>query len=166
MQVVQGKTGNMKKNRAFSDFPATANSFFFLGVAEGFNAIDLDGSKDGGGIGSHLPPQAKILQTAEGGQLVMGERQNQVYLSLALKARTQEGAGQMQQVIQGMAALVALTKANDPNVFLPALQVTTNHRIVSASLEYPVTNVLKMIGQKHPEIDINMNPEPEAKTQP
>jgi len=166
LQVVQGKTGHMKTSGVFADFPAIGNSFFFLGVAEGFNTMNLGGDKEGGGIGTHLPPQAKILQTAQGGQLMMGERQKQVYISLALKAKNPEGAGQMQQVIQGMAALLALSQANNPNAFLPVIQVTTNHRMVNASVEYPVTNVLKMIGQKHPEIDINIHLESESKKQP
>jgi hypothetical protein len=162
--VAQGKSKSLARSRAFSDFPSVADTFFFLGVAEGFSPEHLvPGAAGGTNALSGLMPQAKILQLADGGRAVLGEKGNQLFLNVALKAKTADGAAQMQQVIQGVLALVALSKAGDSNSYLPPISVSTNGQVVSVLVEYPVTNMLKMIALKNPGIKLNLNLEKESK---
>jgi hypothetical protein len=159
LQVIKGKAGNMKSSKAFADFPAAPDTFFFLGVAEGFSP----GTKPEDAPGdtnepmnelskqlSTLAPQAKILQMADGGRVVLGEKADNVFLNVALKAKTVENATQIQQVLQGVSALLALSKANDPNFFLPPLNITAEARTVSINVSYPVNKLLQAVDEYKP----------------
>jgi hypothetical protein len=60
-KVLAGKAPALTSGAAFGGFGDIKEAFFFLGVAEGFNA------------GPGLPPQAKLLQVADAGRVAVGE---------------------------------------------------------------------------------------------
>ncbi len=102
--VLNGKSKSLASSRGFSEFAEVKKTFFFLGMAEGFSADTV------------LPPQAKLLQLADGGRVVLGENADQLFVNLALKAKTSEVVTQMQQVIQGLIAMASLGKPDDKDV--------------------------------------------------
>ena len=113
-------------------------TFFFLGVAEGFSADTV------------LPPQAKLLQLADGGRVVLGENADQLFLDLALKAKTSEVVTQMQQVIQGLIAMASLGKPDDKDIMqlVQSTKVSATDKVVSVNVEYPVEKALQRIDEQ------------------
>jgi hypothetical protein len=164
MQVIEGKKPNLKSSRAFADFPSPPEAFFFLAVAEGFNPDQEKPEKDQeendpfNKIAKNLPPQAKILQMADGGRVVLGEKADNVFVHLALKAKTKDSAIQIQQVLQGMSALLALSKANNPDFFLPPINITTETRTVLINVDYPVDKVLRALDDFEPGAKVKPRP--------
>jgi hypothetical protein len=156
LQVIQGKKPNLKSSKAFTEFPPPSEAFFFLAVAEGFNPEqDKSESKPDEHdplekIAKNLPPQAKILQMADGGRAVLGEKADNVFVHLALKTKTPESATQIQQVLQGMSALLALSKASNPDFYLPPINITTETRTVLINVDYPVAKILQALDDFEP----------------
>jgi hypothetical protein len=150
--VLTGKSANLAASRTFSDFPEMKKAFFFLGMAEGFSSD------------AALPPQAKVLQMADGGCLVLGERADLLYLNLALKAKTAEVVGQMQQVIQGLVALATLSQPDNKDLMelTQSVKVSAADRVVSVSAEYPVDKAIQKLSEQeakhHQEADAGSEP--------
>lgn len=156
LHVINGKRPNLKSSKAFSDFPASAQAFFFLVVAEGFNPDPMmpagkqQTNDPFNKLAKNLPPQAKILQMADSGRVVLGEKTDNVFVQLALKAKTSESATQIQQVLQGLTALLALSKIQDTNFFLPPVNITTETRTVMINVDYPVAKLMNMLADLEP----------------
>ena len=95
-------------------------------------------------------PQAKILQMAEGGQLSIGEKEDKLNFRLALKSRDQESCNQMQQVIQGLIALVSLTQSDNKelNSFIQTLKIDKGENLLKINLSFPVSDAIKQIADK------------------
>jgi hypothetical protein len=136
--VLAGKSPSLKGSDAFSDFPPAPDAFFFLAVAEGFNAD------------AAVPPQAQVLKMADGGQLVLGEQSEKLFLSLALKSKTAEVTEQIQQVFEGIRAMVMLgqTDNKDLQELVRSIKVVAKNRIVTVNAEFPVAPLLKKVGDK------------------
>lgn len=122
--------GNGKKARGsdpFSGYASVPNTFFLLAVAEGFNE------------NAALPPQAKILQMADGARIVLGEKAENLFLNLALKAKDSEVIQQIRQVLDGMKALIALGQSENKDLLelVQATQVASSEKIVTVNIEYP-----------------------------
>lgn len=134
-KVIEGKSANLSTSEAFAGFPTAPKAFFFLGVAEGFNE------------NMALPPQAKVLQMADGGRLVLGENASKLFLNLMLKTKTTEASQQIQQVLQGLVALATLSQSQNPEVMQLAqsLNVKSEKQFVTLGLEYPVSKVLDQL---------------------
>jgi hypothetical protein len=178
LQVIRGQRSNLKSGKSLADFPGAQNAFFFLGVAEGFSPDRAKPESDEktnandplDKLAKKLPPQAKILQMADGGRVVLGEKSENVFCHLTLKTKTAESATQIQQVLQGMSALLALSKANDPSFYLPPLNITTENRTVLINVDYPVAKLLHALDDFDPpkahRRDRSPTPSSDSKTQP
>ena len=133
--VLAGKAANLKTSTAFAGLPEDPKGFFFLAMAEGFATPN------------HLPPQAQILQQAEGGKLVLGENGDRLFLNISLKAKTVEASQQIQKIVQGLQALMALSQDQNPDLMelSNATQVSANGKVVTASIEYPITKAFERL---------------------
>jgi len=130
--IIQGKSASLAVSPALSGFPSGDNDFFLIALAEGF------------GDRIPLPPNAKILQTTEGLRAVLREKNDKLSLNLTLKAKSADTCKQMQQVIQGMIALVTLSQQENKDLMLLAqsASVTVDDRLVSLGLDYPVKDAI------------------------
>jgi len=136
--VLAGKAANLKSSKVFSEFADVKKTFFFFGVAEAFNSDAV------------VAPQAKLLQMADGGRVVLGEHADQLFLDLALKAKSSEIVTQMQQVVQGIIALASLGQPENKDLaqLVQAVKVSADDRIVNVSVEYPVDKVIQKLGER------------------
>lgn len=155
--VLLRKSASLTSSKTFTDFPDMRKAFFFLGMAEGFSSD------------AALPPQAKVLQMADGGCLVLGERADQLFLNLALKAKTAEVVTQMQQVIQGLVALATLSQPDNKDLMelTQSVKVSAADKVVSVSAEYPVDKAIQKLAEQktkhHDEPDAGSEPPSENK---
>ena len=136
--VLAGKSKSLNSSKTFSGFAELPNSFFFLGVAEGFNQA------------APVPPQAKILQMADGGRLLLGEKAGQLFLNLALRTKTAELSKQIQQIINGMIALLSLSQNENKDLqqLIQSTRISGKDNLVSIALEYPVADAVKRLGEE------------------
>ena len=136
-KVLDGKAPGLPSGAAFGGFGDMKEAFFFLGVAEGFN------------LGNGLPPQAKLLQVADAGRIVLGEDANEIFLNLALRGKTPEVVSQMQQVMQGIIAIGSLSQPQDKDVahLLQSIKVSTDDKIVTVRVDYPVNRAIEIMTQ-------------------
>jgi len=138
--LLEAKARSGKGNKAFSGYAQVPNTFFFLAVAEGFND------------NAPLPPQAKILKMAEGARIVLGEKAENLFLNLALKAKEPEIVQQIGQVLEGMKALVALGQSENKELLelVQSTKVTSNDKMVTVNIEYPLAKVMgRLDGVSH-----------------
>lgn len=152
-KVIDGKAPCLDSGKAFGGFADMKEAFFFMGVAEGFN------------MGKHMPEEAKLLQVADAGRIVLGEDDNQLYLSLALRGKTPDAVTQMQQVMQGLIAIGSLSQPQDKDVaqLLNSVKVTTDDNNVNVRVAYPVDRAIdhlvkardQMMKEDKPEADGN-----------
>jgi hypothetical protein len=144
-----GKGPSLSSSSTFGELPLVGNSFIVLGAAEVLN--DFHG----------IPAQAKVLQMADGGRVALGERAEQVYLDLTLRGKTAEVTHQIQQVIEGMVALVNLGQPDLPDVLdlAKSVKVSSQDRLVTVSMEYPATKVIARLNEA-------MSPKPPANKSP
>jgi hypothetical protein len=145
--VLAGSSPNLKSKDAFAAFSAVPNSFFFLAIAEAFNAK------------AAIPPQAKVLQMAEGGRLVVGEKTNHLFLDLSLRGKSAEVTTQIQQIVQGAVALIALSQGENEDLMRLAqsLKVSTRDNFVTLTLEYPVSKAIEKLDVEVSEAKIQVN---------
>jgi hypothetical protein len=141
-EVVTGKGANLAKSSTFNDYPKTANTFFFLGLAEGFNE------------NANFPPQAQVLREAKGGRLVIGEKEQNVFVNLVFKGKDEESSTKIQQVLQGIVALVSLSQQDKAITDLAAgTKIASEGRNVSVNLQFPVARALEKIQEKQGDDD-------------
>lgn len=138
VRVLDGKTPSLGANATFSEYAALPGGFFFLALAEGF-------ARDAG-----LPPQAQVLKLAEGGRIALGESSGNLQLAVNLKAQTDEGAVQIQQVAQGLIALASLADVDEPDLvkikeWVRGAKVESKEKIVSLDIAVPVDAALKQL---------------------
>jgi hypothetical protein len=134
--VLAGATANIATSSAFSGYPALENSFFFLGIAEAFNE------------NSGIPAQAKVLQMADGGRVVLGEKADRLFLNLALRAKTPELTSQIQQILQGLVALASLSQSENQDLqqLTQSMKVASDKNLVTVNVEFPLDRALKHLG--------------------
>ena len=174
--VLSGKAPNLASGRMFKEFPEPQKGFFFLGVAEGFNAGKFAGDSE---EGDQNNPKAKILKMADGGRIILGQDDDQLFLNVALKAKTTAVVTQMQQVIQGMIALAALAKSDNTNIqqLAESAKVSTHGDVVTLNLSFPADEAMTMLKSKaaekmeqverrHPRSDREHKAHSESKAQP
>jgi hypothetical protein len=136
--VVLGQEANLTKATTFSTLPAATSGFFLLGAAEGFSTADL-------------PRQAKVLKSAEGGHIVLGETQGRCFIDLALLAKDAEAAQQIQQVGQGLMALAALNEGEnkDWQALIRGLKIDSSDKRVTVKLELPAAAMIAKLKDEH-----------------
>lgn len=138
VKVLRGDSVNLASTRKLADFPAGKADFLFFGVLEA-PANEMT-----------LPPQAAALKTITGGRLGLSEESSNLAASLALKARSTESATQLQQSVQGLMALVALSKPDDERVqeLVRSARVHSNESVVTVGLHYPSERIAEAIVQR------------------
>lgn len=141
-QVLSHRGPAAGSGAAFAGFPTIPNSFFFLAVAEGFNQK------------GPMPPEAKILQMADGGRLALGEKADRLFVNVSLKGKNADVTRQIQNVIQGMVALVALSQSQNKELLelTQSLNVSSQDKFVTIGLEYPIGEAIKKLQEKSAEM--------------
>lgn len=136
-EVAMGKAEPLK-DAAFLNYPSLTNNFFFVAVA------------DTGSAGDKLPAQAKILQKADGGRLAIGEKDDKVLINVALRAKEAQTIAEMQQVAQGLVALVKLTQTDnkDLNTLVTSAAVTANDNYLTVDLSFPLKQAMQKVREK------------------
>lgn len=134
--VLSGEKGTLAKSDAFSDYPRIDNSFFFLGMAEGFD-------------NTPVPPQAQVLKETSGARLAVGEQVEKLFVNLALRGKTAESALKIQQVLQGLVALVSLS-GDKPELSELArnVQITNEAQMVTVNLSIPTRRAIEKLADK------------------
>jgi hypothetical protein len=130
-KVITGASPALAK-ADFLDFPKIENSFFFLAAA------------DTGSAGARLPAQAKILQSAEAGRIVIGESGDKLFVNFALKAKDAETLNQIGEVLRGLKALVALANEDkDLSSFVNSAAISSGDNILTVNLNFPVKRAIE-----------------------
>jgi hypothetical protein len=157
MDVLAGKAPNLASGRTFAGYPDTPKSFFFLALAEGFSGkIPLPHQKEGEGKNEGgFAPKAQLLQMADGGRLVLGESADNLFLNLSLKAKTVDASRQMQQILQGVLALVSLSQGQNQDLLqiVQATKISSEANVVNIGLDYPVAKAMDMFSQGKMHLD-------------
>ncbi|MFO1497678.1 MAG: hypothetical protein U1G07_04675 [Verrucomicrobiota bacterium] len=133
----------------FGGFPTISNSFFLVGVADANN------------LPVQIPARAKVLQMADGGRVAVGERADQVCLDLSLRGKTAEVTQQIQQVVEGMVALVSLGQPENPDLMSLAksTKVSSADHLITISMQYPASKVIDRLNDE-------MSPKPKPDKAP
>ena len=142
IEVALGKGENLAKKGTFSEYPTVGNTFFFVGMAEGFNET------------AKIPPQAQVLRETSGGRLVIGEKDQNIFLNLVFKGKNDESSTKIQQVLQGIMALVSLSQQDkEITEVASSAKISGEGRNISISLQFPTANAIKRI-DRH--VDLNV----------
>lgn len=134
--ILDGKTrsaaASMKLPKARDD------SFLIAAVIEGFQAH------------APLPPQASGLKNAQSGHITASEKADKVFLSLSVNTRDTESATKIQQVLQGLLALAALTQDSNKDLaqLAQGAKVSGADKQVTISLEVPSQTLLAKVKSK------------------
>jgi hypothetical protein len=93
---------------------------------------------------------AEILQNSKTIVVVVGEDNGKMYLDVDLTAETNETAMQMEQVLYGIKAFVALKHAKQPEIMslLQAATLERNDNHLFLTVQYPSAKVFEMIQNK------------------
>ncbi len=138
--VLDGKARNLAAAKKAPKTLRETEGFLFAAVTDGFQTK------------AKLPPQVSGLKSAQSGQFSAGEKADKVFVSLSLDTRDAESATKMQQVLQGLLALAALSQ--DANQELATLvqgaRVGGEENSVHVSLEIPSEAVLAKIRSSQP----------------
>ena len=134
-EVLAGKAQNLTASESFSDFPAPPNAFFFLAVAEGFNS------------NAAIPPQAEVLRKADGARIIIGEEVEKLFVDLSLRAKSVDVSQQIQQVIEGIRAMVSLSQIENKDLqeLVRSINVSTKGKLVTVRADFPVGALIKRI---------------------
>ena len=136
-QLLLGKSDSLAQSQSFAGYPETSNTFFFLGMAEGFNE------------NANIPPQAQVLKEARGGRLAMGENGDHLFVNLVFKGKSEESALKIQQVFQGIVALVSLSQENkDLTELAQAARIASEDNNVTINLQFPVQKAIQRLDQE------------------
>jgi hypothetical protein len=136
--VLVGGALNLDTAPGFAAFAAASRDNFLLIAAEGFSDA------------APVPPKAWVLKMAEGLRFTLGETAGQVQASLTLNAKSAETAQQMQQVVQGMLALVSLSQIENVDLqrLISGLRVGANDRQLVLNLTLPAAEVAAKIAEE------------------
>ena len=129
-----------QRTNGFPGLKQTADSFFFLATAEGFNESAV------------IPPQARVLQLAETARIALGEENRQLALRLTLQARNETTRNQLQKIVEGLLALVSLGQIDnqDLSAIVSNTIVKSNGNDVSVALSYPIDRAFRMLERSMP----------------
>lgn len=96
-------------------------------------------------------PQARILQLVSAGAIAVGEVNATTSARLELVASSDETAGRLDRILQGMTALISLTNSNDQHLkeFLQSVTTERNGSRVSLSLAYSSERLVGMMQAMH-----------------
>lgn len=132
--VLAGKAPSLKGSGAMTDAPDLDESFFLLAVAEGFNEMDV-------------LPNAQVLKMAESARVLLDEKSDQLNATVMLRSKTPDVAKQMQQIAEGLVALVSLNAPEDPDLkdLTSHLKCGVNDKTLKLQASVPVSTALRHI---------------------
>lgn len=135
--VLVGGAPNLHTAPGLANLANAGPGEFLLVAAEGFGAAAPDA------------PQARVLKMADTLRFSLAETAGQLQAALTLGARSAETAQQMQQVIQGMTALVALSQTDNADLqkLVSGLRASVNDRQLQLSLTLPAADVAAKIAE-------------------
>lgn len=138
--VLDGKSPSITGSKSFPGINATDDGFLVAAVADGFQSA------------TKLPPQMQGLKTAQSLQIRAGEKSDKIFAKLSVNTRDPESATQMQQVLQGLLALAALSQEQNKDLALlvQGAKVSGSERTVNVNLELPAETVIAKVGEKQP----------------
>lgn len=135
-ELASGEGATLAKNGAFGEYPEAANAFIVV-MAHGFNTM------------AKIPPQAQVLRETEGGRLAIGEDDKNVFLNLMFKGKDEESSTKIQQVLQGIVALVSMSQQNkDVTDLASATKIASEGRNVSVTLQFSSAKAVQHV-EKH-----------------
>jgi len=144
--VLMGKAKTLAQNSEFGGYPETPNGFF-VGMADGFNDAE-----------HHMPPQAQVLKEARGGRVALGETDRSLFVNLVFRGKDEEGSAKIQQVLQGLVALVSLSQQDkDITDLANATKVSLQGRNVIVDVHCPSNELIEKIEAKHKNKNIAQN---------
>jgi hypothetical protein len=122
-------------------------SFLLLAVADGINQIE------------GLPPQARILQLTQGLAVQLWEDGDWMRFAVALVTDGPQTSRQVQQVLQGLIAMAALTQNGDPEIaaIVNSARVSQTDQTVRFELSYPLDRAIQWIRQLAQMIEAEAN---------
>ncbi len=121
----------VNKVEPFADYPNLPNTMIFLAVADAFNNF------------TKIPPQARVLQMANGGRIALCETDETMLLQMELKTQDTKASRQIHSVVQGMLTLAMLSDADKRLTELAeAIQVSSADAMVTLKLELPIDRAL------------------------
>lgn len=137
-QVMESKAPSLKGQTTFAEYAALPGGFFFLALADGFNQA------------ANVPPQASVLKLTDGGRLALGEAGGKLHLQLTLKAQSAELTQQIQQVVQGLLAIVTMSQSEAPELqeVIRATRINTEDKRVTLELAIPIEAALKQLNER------------------
>ena len=134
LKTVDGKAATLNAKK-LKDLKLDQGAYIILGMAS------LEGLP--------IPPEAKILENVKSIGITLGEKGDDLEIAVSLFAANSEFAEQIQQMLQGLLALVQLqiSNAEDANAkeaaeFLKGAQIVRNNQLVRLSLKSPVAVVI------------------------
>ncbi|MCF7708289.1 MAG: hypothetical protein K9N52_05265 [Verrucomicrobia bacterium] len=150
IETLDGERTNLAEQNSFDEFLTGMDGIILIAAAQGLsNQADV-------------PEQANVLKMANGGRILLAEKDADVCLDLLIKAKNDSAAIEMQQVFQGMIALFSLSQMQKTNAaplreLLKSVNVSVNNKLVSVGLKYPVKKALEDLKQAVSKLDVNLN---------
>ena len=143
--IAAGKGESLATSGAFKDY-ADASGAFIVVMAHGFNTM------------AKIPPQAQVLRETDGGRLAIGEKESEkgknVFVNLMFKGKDEESSTRIQQVLQGIVALVSMSQQNkDVTDLASATKIVGEGRTVSVNLQFPTAKAIQHV-DKHVRVNI------------
>jgi hypothetical protein len=137
-EVVLGKKDNLTKATTLRDYPAMPDRAFFVAMAEGFNDA------------AEIPPQAQVLRETKGGRVVLGETDENLFLNVVFKTKDEQASTKIQQVLQGLVALVSLSQPDKEITDLASgSRISSAGKTVSVDLKFPAARAIQKFEEKH-----------------
>ena len=137
-EVVLGKGENLGKSKGLTDYPAMSDKCFLMVMAEGFN--DIEG----------IPPQAHVLREAKGARVLLGEANENLFFNLVFKAKDESASTKIQQILQGIVALVSLSQPDKELTELASnSKIASAGSNVSVELKIPAAKAVKVFDERH-----------------
>jgi hypothetical protein len=136
-EVIEGKGPNLTTTAAFKDLADETQKFILAAGADGF-AESVP-----------TPVKLKLLRRMDHLRVLLDERGENLFLSIALEAESAGTAQRVKKMVEGLIALAAEEKSDDKNIQLLAdsAKVTAENKTVSAAFEFPVERFLEAMKQ-------------------
>ncbi|MGZ8920111.1 MAG: hypothetical protein ACXW3L_03925 [Limisphaerales bacterium] len=146
--IAAGKGETMAKAGSFKEYADTGKAFMVV-MAHNFNTM------------AKIPPQAQVLRETEGGRLAIGENEGEngknVFFNLMFKGKDEESSTKIQQVLQGIVALVSMSQQNkDVTDLASATRIAGEGRNVSVTLQFPTAKAIEHVN-KHVKVNTKQN---------
>lgn len=134
LRVMDGQAANLTTTQTALVLHEQAG-FFLIASLQGLDTIP------------DMPPQARILSKATGGQVALGEAGGALNARLVLTTSTDEIATQLSRILQGMVALASFVELDGYGLdtLINNIRVQPGTKQVQLSLAYPSDEVIRLI---------------------